>query len=97
MSDATKLSTAKRPESFMAEMANCSEKNLMMLPHMEAISMKVPNPIVVGHCVKAYFMEVFAKHGDVLDQLKIHVNNGLGDLYDKIAGHPQGWRDPDRH
>ncbi len=32
--------------------------------------------------------DVFAKHGDLLKELKVNPNNGLGDLYDKIKGHP---------
>jgi monomeric isocitrate dehydrogenase len=32
--------------------------------------------------------DVFAKHGELLQELKVNPNNGLGDLYDKIKGHP---------
>merc|ERR1711971_155450 len=34
-----------------------------------------------------YFKDVFAKHGALLAELKVNVNNGLGDLYEKIKGH----------
>ena len=33
--------------------------------------------------------DVFAKHGPLLSELGVNVNNGLGDLYDKIKGHPK--------
>jgi len=56
---------------------------------MKATMMKVSDPIIFGHCVKVYFKDVFAKHGDLLAQLKVNVNNGLGDLYEKIKGHPK--------
>ena len=87
--DATKLSATKLCEFFEAEMADCTEKKLMMSLHMKATMMKVSDPIIFGHCVKVYFKDVFAKHGDVLAQLKVNVNNGLGDLYEKIVGHPK--------
>lgn len=87
--DATKLSTAALCEFFEAEMADCKEKNLMLSLHMKATMMKVSDPIIFGHCVKVYFKDVFAKHGDLFAQLKINVNNGLGDLYEKIKGHPK--------
>ena len=87
--DATKLSTAKMCEFFKAEMADYLEKKLMTPLRMKATRKKVPNPIIFGHCVKVYFKDVFAKHGDVLAQLKVNVNNGLGDLYEKIVGHPK--------
>ena len=32
--------------------------------------------------------DVFGKHGDLLKELGVNLNNGLGDLYDKIKGHP---------
>jgi len=87
--DATKLSTAALCEFFEAEITDCKEKNLMMSLHMKATMMKVSDPIIFGHCVKVYFKDVFAKHGDLLAQLKVNVNNGLGDLYEKIKGHPK--------
>lgn len=60
----------------------------MVSLHMKATMMKVSDPIIFGHCVKVYYKEVFAKYGDVFDSLKVNVNNGLGDVYDKIKGHP---------
>merc|ERR1712020_821538 len=62
-------------------------KNLMMSLHMKATMMKVSDPIIFGHCVKVYFKDGFAKHGALLAELKVNVNNGLGDLYEKIKGH----------
>merc|ERR1719198_2074831 len=38
-----------------------------------------------GHCVKAYYKDVFAKHGATFSRLQIDANNGLGDVYKKIA------------
>merc|ERR1719442_388884 len=51
--------------------------------------MKVSDPIMFGHCVKVFFKDAFAKHGDLFAELKVNVNNGLGDVYDKIKGHPK--------
>merc|ERR1712004_423209 len=86
--DATKMDTAALCEFFEAEIADCKEKNLMMSLHMKATMMKVSDPIIFGHCVKVYFKDVFAKHGALLAESKVNVNNGLGDLYEKIKGHP---------
>merc|ERR1712165_163959 len=86
--DATKMDTAALCEFFEAEMADCKEKNLMMSLHMKATMMKVSDPIIFGHCVKVYFKDVFAKHGALLAELKVNVHGGLGDLYEKIKGHP---------
>merc|ERR1712062_399925 len=65
------------------------EKKLMMSLHMKATMMKVSDPIIFGHCVRIYYKDVFAKHGALFDELKVTPNNGIGDVYDKIKGHPK--------
>merc|ERR1712037_684452 len=87
--DATKMDTAALCAFFEQEIQDCYEKKLMMSLHMKATMMKVSDPIIFGHCVKVYFKDVFAKHGALLAELKVNVNNGLGDLYEKIKGHPK--------
>jgi len=87
--DATKMSTAALCEFFEKEIQDCFDKKLMMSLHMKATMMKVSDPIIFGHCVKVYFKDVFAKHGDLFNELGVNVNNGLGDIYDKIKGHPK--------
>ena len=47
--------------------------------------MKVSDPIIFGHAVKAYYREAFAKHAEVFaGELGMDANNGVGDVYDKI-------------
>merc|ERR1719384_396758 len=50
--------------------------------------MKVSDPIMFGHCVKVYFKDVFAKHQETFNSLGVDPNNGLGDVYKKIASLP---------
>merc|ERR1711887_525439 len=87
--DATKMNVKALCEFFEAEIQDCFDRKLMMSLHMKATMMKVSDPIIFGHCVKVYFKDVFAKHGALLAELKVNVNNGLGDIYDKIKGHPK--------
>lgn len=87
--DASSISVAKLCEFFEKEIQDCKDKGLMMSLHMKATMMKVSDPIIFGHCVKVYFKDVFAKHGALFAELSINVNNGLGDVYDKIKGHPK--------
>lgn len=86
--DSVCMSKAKLIEFFEKEITDCFDRKLMMSLHMKATMMKVSDPIIFGHCVKVYFKDVFAKHGALFEELGINVNNGLGDLYDKIKGHP---------
>merc|ERR1711936_1043037 len=87
--DATRMNAAALCEFFAKEIQDCYEKKLMMSLHMKATMMKVSDPIIFGHCVKAYYSDVFAKHAALFAELKVNVNNGLGDVYDKIKGHPK--------
>jgi isocitrate dehydrogenase len=54
--------------------------------------MKVSDPIMFGHCVKVYYKDVFAKHGATFDKIGANPNNGIGDIYEKIATLPDAER-----
>jgi len=51
------------------------------------------SPIVFGHCVKIFYKDAFAKHGALFKDLGVNVNNGMADLYAKIATLPQSKQD----
>jgi len=87
--DATCMSAAVLCKFFEKEIQDCFDKKLMMSLHMKATMMKISDPIIFGHCVKIYYKDVFAKHADLFKELKVNANNGLGDVYDKIKGHPK--------
>ncbi|NVJ66712.1 MAG: NADP-dependent isocitrate dehydrogenase, partial [Gammaproteobacteria bacterium] len=56
--------------------------------HMKATMMKVSDPIIFGHGVKAFFKDLFAKHGDTFAEIGVNVNNGLGNLINAIQSLP---------
>ena len=55
----------------------------------QATMMKVSDPIMFGHMVRVFYADVFTKYSDLFKNLGVNPNNGLGDVYDKIKGHPQ--------
>lgn len=57
--------------------------------HMKCTMMKVSDPIIFGHCVKVFYKDVFAKHAETFAKLGVDANNGLGDVYKKIASLPE--------
>jgi isocitrate dehydrogenase len=65
------------------------EKGVLFSLHLKATMMKVSDPIMFGHCVKVYFKDVFAKYADTFAKLGVNANNGLGDVYKKIAALPE--------
>jgi len=87
--DASRMSVKALTAFFEKEITDCFDKGLMMSLHMKATMMKVSDPIIFGHCVKVFFKDVFAKHSALFAELGVNPNNGLGDVYEKIKGHPK--------
>ena len=65
------------------------EAGVLFSAHLKATMMKVSDPIIFGAIVSVYFEDVFAKYADLFKELSVNPNNGLGELYAKIAGHTQ--------
>jgi isocitrate dehydrogenase len=73
---------------YEKEIEDARKTGVMFSLHVKATMMKVSHPIVFGHCVKIFYKEAFEKHGKLFDELGINVNNGMVDLYTKIASLP---------
>ena len=68
-------------EAFLAEqVAEAKEQGLLFSVHLKATMMKVSDPIIFGHAVRAYFPHVFGEHGDALAAADVHPNDGMGAL-----------------
>ncbi|MFT4100396.1 MAG: NADP-dependent isocitrate dehydrogenase [Burkholderiaceae bacterium] len=78
---------------YEKEIEDARKTGVMFSLHVKATMMKVSHPIVFGHCVKIFYRDAFAKHGKLFDELGINVNNGMVDLYTKIATLPQSKQD----
>jgi isocitrate dehydrogenase len=66
------------------QMARAKEEGVLFSLHMKATMMKVSDPIIFGHGVRAYFKDLVARHSETLDSLGVDFNNGLGDLLGKL-------------
>jgi isocitrate dehydrogenase len=83
--DATRM-RAKSLKAFYADaIAEAKQKNVLLSLHLKATMMKVSDPILFGFAVKVYFSDLIEKHGALFDELGVNFNNGLGDLYSKLA------------
>ena len=77
-------------KSFVAKtIKEAKEQKVLLSVHLKATMMKVSDPIIFGAIVEVYFKDVFEKYATLFDELNIDTRNGLGDVYAKIAGHPQ--------
>ena len=80
-------------EFYEQQIEDAFKTGVMFSLHVKATMMKVSHPIVFGHCVKIFYRDAFAKHGELFDALGVNVNNGMVDLYNKIASLPESKQD----
>ena len=78
---------------YEEEIDDAYKTGVMFSLHVKATMMKVSHPIVFGHCVKIFYKDAFAKHGALFDEIGVNVNNGMANLFDKIATLPQSTRE----
>lgn len=77
-------------KSFVAQtIEEAKAAGVLLSAHLKATMMKVSDPIIFGAIVEVYFKGLFAKYGQLFNELGINKNNGLGEIYAKIAGQPQ--------
>ncbi|MEC8040956.1 MAG: NADP-dependent isocitrate dehydrogenase, partial [Pseudomonadota bacterium] len=87
VADATFMS-AKALGTFLAEaIEDTKADGTMFSLHMKATMMKVSDPIIFGHGVRAWFAPLFEKYGETFATLGVNPNNGFGDAISKMQGH----------
>ncbi|MBI4192865.1 MAG: NADP-dependent isocitrate dehydrogenase, partial [Betaproteobacteria bacterium] len=90
--DACAMSRRALREFFEEQMRDAKKQGVLLSLHLKATMMKISDPIIFGHAVSVYFKDVFEKHAAALKELGVNANNGMGDLYAKIAELPQARR-----
>ncbi|MGF1842435.1 NADP-dependent isocitrate dehydrogenase [Vibrio clamense] len=91
--DASVLNQSALVSFFEKEIEDAKKQDVLLSLHMKATMMKVSDPVIFGHAVKVYYKDVFAKYGELFEELGVDVNNGLGDVYAKIASLPQAQKE----
>ncbi|MFJ2932642.1 NADP-dependent isocitrate dehydrogenase [Streptomyces sp. NPDC087219] len=77
--------------TFLGEqVARAKAENVLFSVHLKATMMKVSDPIVFGHVVRAFFPATFAKYGEVLAAAGLSPNDGLGGVLKGLESLPQG-------
>lgn len=77
-------------EKFIAEqMEDAKKKGVLFSVHLKATMMKVSDPVMFGAVVRVFLKDVFEKYAELFRELGIDPNNGIGDLYKRIAGNPK--------
>ncbi|NVJ87525.1 MAG: NADP-dependent isocitrate dehydrogenase [Algoriphagus sp.] len=82
--DASTMSIAALSSFFQKAIAEAKDAGVLFSIHMKATMMKVSDPIIFGHAVKAFFKPVFDKYKQELESAGADPNNGFGDVLSAI-------------
>ncbi|BCW44020.1 NADP-dependent isocitrate dehydrogenase [Arthrobacter sp. StoSoilB5] len=91
--DATALRADALDEFLKAQVARAKEEGILFSAHLKATMMKVSDPIIFGHVVKAYFSELFDTYGKQLAAAGISPNNGLAAILSGLEDLPEDVRE----
>jgi len=86
--DCSTLSKKALRSFIAAEIDDAKAKGVLLSVHLKATMMKVSDPIMFGQIVAEYYKDALTKHADALKQIGFNLNNGIGDLYDRIGALP---------
>jgi isocitrate dehydrogenase len=88
--DASVMHVAALREFFTAQVARAKAEGVLFSVHLKATMMKVSDPIIFGHVVRAFFPKTFAQYGAVLATAGLSPNDGLGGILKGLDGLPEG-------
>jgi isocitrate dehydrogenase len=88
--DATKMEAAHLQGFLTNAIARAKAEDVLFSVHLKATMMKVSDPIIFGHVVKAFFKDVFAQYGDDLAAAGLSANDGLGSILAGLDKVPNG-------
>ncbi|MGW8633940.1 NADP-dependent isocitrate dehydrogenase [Streptomyces sp. NPDC055793] len=88
--DASVLRVAALREFLTAQVARAKAEGVLYSVHLKATMMKVSDPIIFGHVVRAFFPKTFAKYADKLAAAGLTPNDGLGGIYKGLESLPEG-------
>ncbi len=87
--DAAVMRKAALQEFLAREVADAREQGVLFSVHLKATMMKVSDPIIFGHVVKAYFADVWEQYGDELASVGADPNQGLGGVLSDLEKSPK--------
>ncbi|VAX21582.1 Isocitrate dehydrogenase [NADP]; Monomeric isocitrate dehydrogenase [NADP] [hydrothermal vent metagenome] len=87
--DATFMSKNALKDFLAEQIEDAKARGVLFSLHLKATMMKVSDPIIFGHAVRVFYKDVFEKHADVISELGVNANNGMGDLYTKMKSLPE--------
>ena len=90
--DATVMRVGPLREFLAAQVARAKAEGVLFSVHLKATMMKVSDPIIFGHVVRAFFPRLFTEHGATLADAGVSPNDGLGALLKAVESMPDAQR-----
>ncbi|MEU5180115.1 NADP-dependent isocitrate dehydrogenase [Streptomyces longwoodensis] len=88
--DASVLHVAALREFLTAQVARAKADGVLFSVHLKATMMKVSDPIIFGHVVRAFFPKTFEQYGRTLAAAGLSPNDGLGGILKGLESLPEG-------
>ncbi|MDN4649528.1 NADP-dependent isocitrate dehydrogenase [Curtobacterium sp. PsM8] len=88
--DGTVLHVAALEQFLQKQIQRAADEDLLFSVHLKATMMKVSDPIIFGHVIRAFFPDVFARYGADLAAAGLTPNDGLGSIYAGLDALPNG-------
>jgi len=88
--DATVMRVSALQEFLAEQVQRAIADDVLFSVHLKATMMKVSDPIIFGHVVKAFFPKTFEQYGATLAEAGLSPNNGLGSILAGLAALPNG-------
>lgn len=82
--DATVMRVEALDSFLRAQVSRAAAEDVLFSVHLKATMMKVSDPIMFGHAVRAFFADVYREYGDELLAAGLDGENGLGAILDGL-------------
>ena len=83
--DASFMSVRQLVDFYEEEIEDANNSEILFSLHLKATMMKVSDPIMFGYCIRVFYKDAFAKHGDTLAKIGANPNNGLASIFEVVG------------
>jgi isocitrate dehydrogenase len=87
--DASAMNVRALREFYAAQIEDAKQSGILLSLHLKATMMKISDPVMFGHAVAVFYKEALDKHAALFAELGVNLNNGLGDVYNRIQSLPE--------
>ncbi|MFV0428598.1 MAG: NADP-dependent isocitrate dehydrogenase [Arachnia sp.] len=88
--DGTRIDVAALQAFLREQVQAAKDAGVLFSVHLKATMMKVSDPIIFGHVIRAFFPEVFERYGKDLAAAGLSANDGLAAIFAGLASLPNG-------